>query len=414
MNLPAHIARRYLFARKSSNAINVIIWISITGIALCTAALIIVLSIFNGLSGFIESLFAAFDPDIKIVAAEGRWLPENEDVYADLLAHPDVAALTRTVEGKVGLNYVDQHAIGVLKGVESDFVDVSPLDSIAYLYEGSFDLEKKNGVHQVVMGSLIGSQVIADRYDENRPIELIYIPQGSNVSLGNFTQLMRRAPIFPAGYFAVQKEYDEKYVIADFAFVREFLDVPDQISAYELRINDLNRVEAVKRSLEEMLPDGYKVLSWYEQHSSLYQVMKNEKFVSYLIVTLMLALVAVNIVGSLSMIVLEKKRDIAVLKSMGATQGLIRNVFLAEGLFVGGIGVGIGMSIAFVFGLLQHYFGLIKLQGGASFKVQAFPIHMQVEDFLLVFATVVALTILASLHPSRKASQVAVVQGLRR
>lgn len=381
---------------------------------MCTAALIIVLSVFNGLSGFIEDLFSAFDPDIKVVAAKGKWMPDDPEVYATILAHPEVLAVTRTIEGKVGLRYVENNAIGILKGVEEDFTEVSPLDSLAYLYEGEFNLGKRNGVHQVIMGAIIGSRLIADRYDENRPVELMYIPQGSNVSLSNLAALMRQAPVFPAGYFAVQKEYDERYVIADFEFVRDFLGARDQVSAYEIRLRDIDLVEEVKAELQAQLGPDVKVLSWYEQHSSLYRVMKNEKFVSYLIVTLMLALVAVNIVGSLSMIVLEKKRDIAVLKSMGATSGLVHRVFLTEGLLVGGLGVGIGMVVAYIFGLLQQHFGLIKLQGGASFKVQAFPISMQLGDFLLVFVTVLALAVLASLHPSRKASQVEVVEGLRR
>lgn len=416
MNLSLHIAKRYLFAKKSSNAINVIIWISIGGIAVCTAALIIVLSVFNGLSHFIENLFAAFDPDVKIVAAQGRWMPDDDEVYEKLLAHPEVAAISRSVEGKVLLSYFDQETMGTLKGVDSAFTSVSPLDSVEYLYEGDFDLEKRAGVHQVVMGSIIGHRLIADRYDENRPIELMYIPHGPDVSLSVATLMssLRTAPIFPAGYFAVQKEYDEEYVVADLDFTREFLDCGNQLSAYELRLKDIDRVEAVKASLEQLLGPEYKVKSWYEQHNSLYQVMRNEKYISYLIVTLMLALVAVNIVGSLSMIVLEKKRDIAVLKSMGGDFRLIRSVFLTEGMLIGGWGVGIGMSIAFVFGTLQHYFGIIKLQGGESFKVQAFPISMEFWDFFLVFITVVALTIIAALYPSRKAAEVEVVAGLRR
>lgn len=414
MNLPFHIARRYLFAHKSSNAINVIIWISIGGIAVCTAALIIVLSVFNGLSHFIEDLFSVFDPDIKIVAAQGHWIPDNEEVYAELLAHPDIAAISRSVQSKVLLSYVDQYTIGTLKGVDDQFTDVSPLDSSEYLYEGSYNLEQRSGVYQAVMGSIIGHKLIADRYDENRPIEVMYIPQGKDASFSNLSRNLRTSSIFPVGYFAVQKEYDEQFVVADFDFVRDFLDIGPQISAYELRLYDIDRVEAVKEMLGKSLGPTYKVLSWYEQHNTLYQVMKNEKYISYLIVTLMLALVAVNIVGSLSMIVLEKKRDIAVLKSMGADYQLVRHIFIMEGLLVGAWGLGIGMSVALLFGALQHYFGLIKLQGGDSFKVQAFPISMELPDFMLVFVTVLALTVFASLYPSRKAAEIEVVEGLRR
>jgi lipoprotein-releasing system permease protein len=218
----------------------------------------------------------------------------------------------------------------------------------------------------------------------------------------------------PGGYFSVQKEYDEKFILTDFDFARRFMRLEGELSAYELRLSDIRLVDEVKERLEAALPPGYKVLTWYEQHQTLYRVMRNEKYITYLILTLMLAIAAVNIVGSLSMIVLEKTRDIAVLKSVGGDIQLIRRIFLLEGLLVGGIGVSIGMGLAFIFGLLQEHYGIIKLYGGESFRVSAFPIEMQAADFLLIFVTVMGLSVLASLYPSRRAAQIRIAEGLHR
>lgn len=387
------------------------------GIAVGTAALIIVLSVFNGLTHFIEGLFAALDPDLKVVAARGQVIEYQEDVYQLIQQADGVMAVTRTIEGKIGLEYVDKQAFCVIKGVESNFTEINPLDdinpedSLPYVYQGAYTFAPRNGRSQILLGSGVASRLHANYNDDVQPINLLFIPPDETV-LGAPT--VKIEPVFPSGYFSIQKEYDEKYVIADFDFVKELFGYENQITAYEIKLADIDMAAQVKEELQAKLGDAYEVQTWFEQHRTLYSVMRNEKYISYLILTLMLALAAVNIVGSLSMIVLEKTRDIAVLKSMGATARTIRRVFLTEGLLVGGFGVLAGMTVAYAFGLLQIRYGLIQLQGGDSFRVKAFPIAMQFDDFLLIFLTVMGLSILASFYPAYKASQVEVVEGLRR
>lgn len=380
-----------------------------TGIAVGTAALLIVLSIFNGLTGFIEGLFAAVDPHIKIEAARGQYFEKDSTLEAYLRQHPDVAAITLTLQGTVGLQYQENQVFADLKGVERNFNKVNALDT--FIYEGSYDLRKKAGIYQGVFGSMVASNLHADISDQTHPIVVGYIPQESNLlSLEN---AYRTGRLLPSGYFSVQKEYDEKLVVADIDFVQDILDAPGQYSAIEVRLKDIDKSAGFKAAIAPLLGEKYRSLTWYEQHETLYKVMRNEKYVSFLIVVLMLAISAVNIVGSLSMVVLEKRKDISVLKAVGADWTLIRNTFLLEGMLVSGIGVAVGMLIAFVFGLLQQRFGLIKLNGGDSFRVDAFPLEMQAGDFVLVFFTVLLLGAIASWYPANRAAKSALVEGLR-
>lgn len=409
MNVKLSIALRYLFSKKSSNAINLITWVSMIGIGFGTAALILVLSVFNGLTGFIEGLFAAIDPDLKIVAAdEGRYFEAEAELLDSLRNHPQVAAVTRTVEGRVWFEYVDNGTIAVLKGVEPDFTEVNPLDD--YVYGGNYTFAPRDGIHQAVVGSIVAGLLKPNTEDELRPIRVSYIPQ--DASFLNPQRDVKLGRLFPSGYFSIQKEYDERYVFSDFDYVRELFELEDQISAIEIRLHDIVQADAVQEDLATLLDGRYEVLTWYEQHATLYRVMKNEKYISYLILVLMLAIAAINIVGGLSMIVLEKTRDIAVLKSFGATQGMVRQIFQYVGLLVGGIGGGVGVLLAFAIGLAQKYFGLVKLNGGESFRVKAFPIALQWQDFALVFLTVMVLAALASLYPARQAARIRVVEGL--
>ncbi|MEO1449151.1 MAG: FtsX-like permease family protein [Bacteroidota bacterium] len=408
MKLIFTIARRYLFSRKSSNAINIITWVSIIGIGVGSAAIILVLSVFNGLTGFIEGLFAAIDPDIKIVAAEGKTFTYRDSIFNQIDGHPDIAAVTRTLDGRVWVQYGDNQTIATLKGIEPDFVFVNPLDT--FVYEGDFSFATRNGISQGLFGAVVAARLNADLTDEIRPISISYIPQESNFL--NPETSVNTDFVFPVGYFSIQKEYDEKYVIADLGFVQSLFEADSQLSAYEIRLNDIDQADRVKPQLQAMLGPEYEVLTWYEQHSSLYRLMKNEKYISFLILVLMLAIAAVNIVGSLYMIVWEKNRDIAVLKSMGATDQMIQRIFQATGLLVGGLGALVGLTIALFTGLGQKYLSLLKLQGGESFRVKAFPIEMIFNDFFLVVITVIILSWLASWYPARRAAKVKVVDGI--
>lgn len=383
------------------------------GIMVGTAALVIVLSVFNGLSSLLEGLFAAIDPDLKIVAAQGKSFEEDEDLIAKLKDHPNVAVLTRTIEDRVVMQYFDKQVVATIKGVEDNFTEANEIDSEAYVWEGEYNFEKKNGIDQGVFGQGVAAQLSLNINDHVNPIQIQILNDKANNVLDLANAIIYES-IFPAGLFSIQKEYDDRYVIVSLEFARKLFEYENRVSSYEIAIDDLDHVDEVKASLATILGPDYQVITWYEQHESLYRVMRNEKYIGYLILTLLLAIAAINIVGSLSMIVLEKTRDIAVLKSMGATTQLIRRIFLMEGVLVGGIGVSVGMILAYGFGILQQQYGLLTLSGGENFRINAFPLEMQFNDFLLIFLTVTGLSLLAAIYPSFKAAQVEVVEGLRK
>lgn len=404
MRLPLFIARRYLFAKKSSNAINLITWVSIIGIGVGTAALILVLSVFNGLTQFIENMYSSFDPDVRIVAARGQTFQMSDSLMNTVLADEDVKAAVYTLEGRVWYEYSGNQTFGILKGLPADYLDINQLDTTILL--GDYTFAPINGVPQAVLGiGLAKFQLNTNLENDIVPISVSYIPQGSRM---NTTRDVNTEVFFPSGYFQVQKEYDDRYALTNLEFVQELFEAENEASTIEIKLDDLDHAGRVKDRLQILVGEEYMVQTWYEQHETLYRVMKNEKFVTFMILILMIAILAINIVGALSMIVLEKTKDIAVLKSMGGTASLVRKVFLGEGLLVGAIGGGIGLSIALIFSFLQLQFGMIELTQGVLL-----PLKLMLPDFLIVAAAVLGLSFLASIYPSRSAANISVVAGLR-
>jgi len=295
----------------------------------------------------------------------------------------------------------------MLKGIKSNFTQINPLDT--KMIVGEYNLDPHTPYPSAIMGFYLYYQTGVDINNTNQPLYLVYLPNKRSGLLGTSLTSIKQTGVMPVGAFDAQKEYSDQYILTDFEFAQSFLEFDNQFTAYELKLAPNASPEQVKSSLISLLPDTYQVLTLKDQHQSLYRIMRSEKFISYLILTLMLAIAAINIVGSLSMIVLEKTRDIAVLKSLGASDQLIRNIFLLEGLLVGGIGVTIGMILAIGLGLLQQQTGLIRLEGGQM----AFPISMQIGDFAIILSTVLGLSVLAALYPSLRAARLSVIVGLR-
>lgn len=414
MNLPFFIARRYLFSKKRSNAINVITWVSVLGIAVGTAAMILTLSIFNGLGQLLGELFDAMDPHIRIEAAEGKTLPDSAALRRQLAEQPGVASVTRTIEDRAYMEYFDKRALPTLKGVEPDFARVNPIAERAYLYDGVYTFDSLGRVPQAVFGAGVAYQLSINLSDRSNPVEVKVLNESAAAS-GNLSEAINYGALFPAGVFSVQKEYDEKFVLVDLETARRLLGFENRISAYELNMIKASDADAMRATLEQKLGPAYRVLGWREQHASLWKVMRTEKRAGYLILTLLVAIAAINIIGALSMIVLEKTRDIAVLRAAGASRAMIRNTFLLQGLMTGGIGAGAGMLAAYVLGFLQEKYGILSLgEGSESFRINAFPIQMWAQDFVLIGATVLILAVLAALYPAWQASRIGVVEGMRR
>ncbi len=409
MNFPFFVARRYLFAEKKRNVINLINWITLGGIAIGTAAILLVLSTFNGLSDYITGMYALMDPELKIVAKTGRLIPQDSTVLQLIQAHPEVAVVSQSIEGKILIKYQEKQRFAILKGVDSVFTQVNPIDQ--HIYEGQFTFAEEEGYPRAIFAIGFPFYMGINLYDKTQPVEFIFLPNKTSGLLGSSLTSIRTASVRPSGVFSIKtKEYDENYILSDFQFAQNFFSYGKMITSYELKLKSPNKVEEIKNDLEQVLPKTLEVQTWYDQHKSLYRVMRNEKFISYLILTLMVAIAAINIVGSLSMIVLEKTRDIAVLKSIGATPKIIRRIFLWEGVLIGGIGVCIGVLLALGLGLAQQVFSLIYLEGTDL----PFPISMQASDYLLICTTVFSLCALASLYPSFHAGKLTIINGLKR
>lgn len=397
------------FRAKNFNMINVITGISVFGITVGTAALIIVLSVFNGFHALIDDLYSRFDPDIKVTAVKGKTMDYSQELITELKKVDGVAYVSPTVENKCVMQYFDKQHIVILKGVQEDYQRVSPIDE--QVYEGEYAFYGNGNRKLAVLGGGVAYYLNANLNDLTHPIE-IFVANEDLSTTSLTTDAFLTENIFPSGYFSVQKEYDDHYALVDFSLARKLFQMDDKLTAYEIRIMSGADEMAVKERVQKVVGQKMKVQTRFEQHETLYEVMQNEKLVAYLVLCLMLVVAGVNIVGSLSMIVLEKTKDIAVLRSMGIPRKGIVSVFLYQGFSIGLIGGLAGALIGLIFGLLQMKFGILEINGGDSFVVDAFPLQLDPWDFLVIFLTVFFLSILAAIYPAVKASFLNIVQAL--
>jgi lipoprotein-releasing system permease protein len=421
-SVPLMIADRYLFTWKNRLSINAISFISVIGISFATTALILILSVFNGFQSLIEGLYTSWDADVRVVAARGKSFEDSPELRALLTANPQVEAIAPCIENKAMLTYYDKHYMVTLKGLDSTMLKVRRLDTL--VYEGDFSYDRTEGYATGVLGGSVAYYLNAQLNDRVHPIKIWAARETPGTALEkDLEDAVSTQYLFPSGYFEAM-EYDVKYVLVSLDMMDSLYGFGNQVTSFEIRIKDFGKADQVKAELQTALDQyqssggtakGFRVETWYDQHKTLFDVMKNEKLVAYLILTLMLLIAAVNIVGSLSMIVLEKTSDIAVLQSMGATKGMIRRTFALEGMMVGLIGGFSGMASAGLLTLGQLHIGLFRINGGETFgQFEFFPIEPALGDYLAIFLTVLMISVLASFYPSWKSAQGNLVQALRR
>ena len=398
--LPYFFARRYLFSKKSTNAINVISMISVAGMVLGSAALIIVLSVFNGFEDLITSLYNSFNPDLKIQAAKGKVFVADSAQIAKLRHIKGVKSVSKTVEEIAFFEYNKQQDFGVLKGVDSSFEQSNGIR--AAVKTGKYQLAQGAQNFAVVglgMEYKLGINV-ADPFTSLK----VYMPKKATADAfmgAPFTVM----PLTPAGSFSIQADFDAKYVLTNLQFAQQLLSYyEDEISFLELGLHKNADLKAIQSQVKTAMGADFIVKNRYEQDEAFYKIMNMERWVGFAIATLTLLLVAFNMVGSLWMLVMDKQRDIAILKSMGATRTLIRNIFLVEGVLLAALGMFVGFAIAVSFILLQQHFGIVPLEG--NMVVSSYPIAMRFTDFVLVGATVLGIGLLASFIPAYRAAQI--------
>lgn len=394
-------AWRYFKARKTTNAINVIAWISIVAIIIGTAALILVLSVFNGFEGLVKSLYSSFYPDLKIVPTSGKQITLTAEQLQELRGLKGVKALSRVVEEKAMLQNGEMQSLISLKGVDENYGNVTTVPE--HVIYGEFNTGTDD--HPLlVLGAGIESAV-GVQSDRNLFPLTVYLPRKGSVNLTDPMQSLSSDTINTSGTFIIQQEFDNKYALTNLHFVQTMLQMPeDAYSAAEVALKSGVDAGDVKKQISSLLGKDYTVQTRYEQNASLYSVMQVEKWVIYAILSLILVVAAFNMVGALTMLVLEKQQDISVLHALGASRSFIQRIFLSEGVLLAIIGGGVGMFLAFIIGLLQMKFHLIPLEG-ATFMISYFPVKMQVQDFLLVGFTVLVIAVIASYLPARKAAR---------
>jgi lipoprotein-releasing system permease protein len=395
-------AWRYFKAKKSTNAINIIAWISVVAMGTGTAALIILLSVFNGFEDLVKSLYADFYTDIRIGPVAGKTV-QFTSAQRDSLAHwPGVKELSFTVDEKAMLQNGDYPALVQVKGVDSNYIHVNNVP--ARLVRGKF-LLGSDDKPAMVMGVGVENALGVESDRAILPMT-VYLPKkgSGSMELADPLQSLAADNIITTGSFAIQQDFDNNYVLTNLGFVKRMLGLQaDEFGAAEISLTDKKNAEAVKASLERFLGRGYAVQTMYEQNRSLYSTMQNEKWFIFVLLAFILVVAAFTMIGALTMLVLEKQKDIQILKAMGSSNSAVQQIFLAEGLLLALIGGCGGVLLALLIGWLQVHFKLIKLQG-TSFLIDYYPVKFLAPDILLVFATVVVIALLASWFPSRKAA----------
>ena len=399
MNFPFYIARRYLVSKKSHNIINIISGISVLGVTIGTMALIIVLSVFNGFESVVVSLFNAFDPDLKITPAQGKTF-RLSDLPADSIKKlPGVIHFTEVIEENALLRYHDRQCIATIKGVGSGYQNYSPLDSM--LIEGNFVLEQDSNMF-AVPGVGIADVLSLDLVDPGNVIS-VYVP-ARNASLSGLPdESFNTGLIQPSGIFSISAEFDIKYMLVPLSFARNLFEYPDEISSVEIMLSPGSNVKLVQKKVKAYCGADYKVQNRFEQQEVLYKIMKSEKWAVFLILSFILLIATFNVIGSLTMLILDKRRDITVLRSMGADDTSIRKIFLSEGMLISLIGAIAGIALGALICWLQQHYGIVKLQGGSgAFIIDAYPVKMKFTDFIWVFITVFLIGFAATWYPVRK------------
>ena len=405
MNFPFFIARRYLFSKKSTHVINVISSISVIGVAVATMALVIVLSVFNGFHDLVASLFTSFDPQLKVVPVEGKTAPADDPILTKIRLLSQVDVATETVEDQALAIYNDHQAMVKIKGVDDNFAELSHITDILY-GDGSFSLHAANLEYGIVGIRLAQNLGIGAQWDG---FLKIYAPKKegqldmTNPGDGFVVDSLNS----PGVLFAVkQAKYDKNYIITSISFARNLFGQQGMLSDLELRLKPGSNLDAVKAEMQQIAGNKYKVLDRFEQQEDTFKIMSIEKMIAYIFLTFILVVACFNIIGSLSMLIIDKKNDVVTLRNLGANDKQITRVFLFEGRMIAVIGAVIGIGLGLLLCFLQQQYGFVRLgDSEGSFIVDAYPVSVHYSDVAIIFVTVIAVGWLAVWYPVRALSK---------
>jgi lipoprotein-releasing system permease protein len=394
-------AWRYFKAKKSTNAINIIAWVSVLAMVLITAAFVVMLSVFNGFEGLVKSLYSSFYSDLRIEPAVGKVIRVSPAQLAALRANGAIKAFSLQVEERALLLNEDIQATPLLKGVDSAYTSVTSV--AAHVERGKFNLGTAD-TPGIVLGRGVEYALAVDAERSVYPLMLYLFRRGGNINVIDPYQAFSANPVYPSGTFYIQSDIDSKYAITNLAFMKRMMGMKsNEYSCIEMSLKRPEKATEVQQHLKAVFGKDYRILTRYEQNRSLYSVMHTEKWAIYGILTLMLVVAAFTMIGALSMLVMEKQKDIQVLKAVGASSRLVQRIFMSEGLLLAAIGGCSGLLLGWLICWAQIQFKLVSIQGG-SFLIDYYPVKMVGTDFFIVIVTVMAVAILASWFPSRKAA----------
>ena len=403
MSFPFYIARRYLFSKKSHNAINVISGVSVCGVALATLALVCTLSVFNGFQDLVTTMFTAFDPEIKITAANGKVFDAQDERIQLLKELPEIEVFSESLEDNAMVQYKGRQTMVVIKGIEDNFNQLTAIDSILY-GRGDWILHDEvvdYAIPGIELVSVLGTGI---RFLD--PLEVYAPKRGVKINVANPSTSFESSYLHSSGLvFAVnQQKYDASYILTSLSFARELFQYETEVSSIELRLVADADLKKVKNEIRRILGNDFLVLDRYEQQADTYRIMEVEKLISYVFLSFILLIACFNVIGSLSMLIIDKRNDVVTLRNLGADDQLISRVFLFEGYMITFLGALIGVGLGLLLCFIQQEFGLISLGSGSSagaFVVDAYPVSVYATDVILVLITVLVTGFLSVFFPVR-------------
>ncbi len=392
MKLALFIARRYLFSQKRRSVINVISWISLTGIAISSMALIVVLSVYNGIGTLTQSLFNVFDTELKIEAKEGKTFRLSDIAYHDIMSLPSVSYVSPIVEENMWITYKERNKIATVRGVSDSYAAMTGIDTMLHL--GRYELKNGQSDQYIVMGLGMYYELGINHYDAHTPVGVHIPKRNTNIGSLSFEKAFNSEYALTTGVFNIQDDFDRKYILADIDFVRRLMNyADDEVSSIAINVRQPEELSDTKAEIQRLLGESYTVKDRFDQQPLYYKIFKSERMAIFLVAALIILVSTLNLISSLSLLIIDKRKDINTLRCMGADKHLIRTTFFTEGLLIALIGVISGMAAGFVICLLQQEFGIIKM--GENFVVSSFPVAMRAVDFVAVFVLVSLLSLIA-------------------
>ena len=401
MNFPFFIARRYLFSKKSTHAINVISAISVVGVAVATMALVVTLSVFNGFHDMVASFFTSFDPQLKVIPAKGKTMASDSPMLTKIKALPQIDVAMETVEDQALAVYQGRQAMVTIKGVEDSFSQLTHINEIL-LGDGEFELHAADmfyGIPGIRLAEQLGTG-----FTYEQPLQIYAPRREGQLNMANPMDGLVADELFSPGviFNVKQARYDKNYILTDIAFARRIFEQQGMVSALELRLKPGSNFESVKSEIKDIVGNECYVRDRFEQQDDTFKIMKIEKLIAYIFLTFILMVACFNIIGSLSMLIIDKKDDVVTLRNLGASDKQITRIFLFEGRLISALGAVIGIIIGLVLCWAQQTFGLVKLgSSSGSFIVDAYPVSVHPEDIMLIFLTVLIVGFLAVWYPVR-------------